>query len=224
MPGLHDGSAAVTFDPAFSFHRHFEEALAEQIYKSGMPIEDWFWTGRRSPVKDAEWWIDNGPALVQRYIDWYENQPDITVWTTPDGKPAIELDLTVMFGQVPVRCIIDQVLKAGTALIINDLKSGSRNPDNMIQLGIGACAVELAYGIRPKYGTHFMHKKEPAFLPPVDLGGYQYSVEYLTEQFSLFDQAVQSGIFVAKPTKDCSRCGVAGSCPAMGIKPKMVTR
>lgn len=215
----------MTFDPDESFNRHFNEALAEQVRKSGMLIGDWFWTGRRSPVKDVAWWVENGPALVQRYIDWYESQPDITVWTTPDGKPAIELDLTVMFGQVPVRCIIDQVLKAGTALIVNDLKSGSRTPDNLIQLGIGACAVELAYGIRPKYGTHFMHKNEDKpFSTPVDLGGYQYSVEYLTEQFAMFDQAVNEGLFVARPTKDCARCGVAGSCPAMGVKPIMVTR
>jgi putative RecB family exonuclease len=212
------------FDPAEAFNRHFNAALIEQVNKSQMPTDDWFWAGRRKPANDIDWWHANGPALVQRYIDWYESQPDISVWITPDGIPAIELDLTFMLGTTEVRVIIDQVLQAGTALIVNDLKSGSRQPDNLIQLAVGACAIETVYGIRPKYGKHFMHRDpDKPWSNPVDLSGYQYSIEYLSGQFAMLDQAVNEGIFVARPTKDCGRCGVNYACPAMGIRPKMVT-
>lgn len=211
---------AVTFDPAESFNRHFDAAVADQVHKSRIPLNDWFNAGKYSPVQDVERWREMGPALVAKYIEWYEAHEDISVWTAPDGRPAIELDLTVSFGGVEVRCIIDQVLQAGTALIVVDLKSGSKTPENMQQLGIAACALELTYGVRPKYGTLFMHKMNKPFLPPVVLDGYEYSVEFFTSQFAMLDRGIRAGVFVAKPGKQCDRCGVAGSCPAMGVRPK----
>jgi len=209
----------VTFDTAGSFHRHFKDALAEAEAKTPYPLADWPYAGRRSPKRQVEWWEENGPALCQKYIDWYEANDDITVWITPDDKPAIELDLTASFGRVPVRVIIDQVLKAGSALIITDLKSGAKTPDSMTQLGIGASVLELTYGIRPRYGSFWMHKLDEPFRP-FELGGYQYSVEFLSDQIGMFDRAERSGIYVANPGQRCKRCGVAQHCPAMGVRPE----
>lgn len=207
----------MTFDVTGVFNAELDAAIAEQQSKGGIPLADWFNAGPRKPSQDVDWWRGNGPALVQKYIDWYEAHPDIEVWITPDGKPAIELDLTVMFGEVPVRCIIDQVLKSGTALIVTDLKSGSIKPENVQQLAIAACCLELEYGIRPKYGTHFLHRQDKPFCKPTELSGYQHSVQFFTEQFRMLDQSVRQGLFIARPGKQCVRCGVASFCPAMGV-------
>jgi hypothetical protein len=72
------------------------------------------------------------------------------------------------------------------------------------QLGIYACAIELAYGIRPKYGTFFMHKRDKPLQTPTVLDGCRYSVKYFTRQFELFDCGERSGEYVAKPGKQCA--------------------
>lgn len=211
----------MTFDVDLSFNRHFNDALLEEMASCGIPFNDWFHAGPRSPDEHAVWWRAEGPAIAQKYIDWYESQPGrLDVWITPDGRPAIELDLTVQFGDIPVKVIIDQVLRSGNALLVLDLKSGAQVPESMAQLGIAASALELTYGIRPRYGSFFMHRQDPPFLTPSVLDGYQYSVKFFTQQFALLDKAVRSGIFIAKPGKQCKRCGVAQACPAMGVRPE----
>lgn len=218
LPGV-PGGPVKPFDTAGSFARNFSESLAADEAKAAIPLRDWPYAGRRSPQSQVDWWRAEGPGLCQKYIDWYEANDDVQVWITPDGEPAIELDMTVNFGKVPVRLIIDQVLLAGTALIVVDVKSGQL-PDNTVQLGIYASALELKWpGLRPAFGTYFAPKLTPPLHQPIPLDSWQYSAEYLTEQFGMFDRAERTGIYVARPGKHCNRCGVAGSCPAMGVKP-----
>lgn len=205
----------MSFDAAAVFLAEFDSRLTEQAAKSGLPVGDWQNTGRRKPETDIEFWRQNGPGLVQRYIDWFEANDDISVWVTPDGIPAIELPLTVAFGQVDVKVVIDQVLKVGSALVVTDLKSGTTIPESRQQLGIYASALEIHYGIRPRYGSWWMPQKEDPFRP-VPLDGYEFSVEFLTKEIAMFDKAVRSGIFIANPGKQCYRCGVAAACPALG--------
>lgn len=57
----------------------------------------------------AEWW-KLGPQLVQSYIDWRERSP-WEIWTTPEGEPAIELDVSGVLPGCPVeiKAYLDRV-------------------------------------------------------------------------------------------------------------------
>src|SRR5262249_50801069 len=108
--------------------------------------------------------------------------------------------------------------KLGTALVVVDLKSSAKAPESVRQLGIYASGIELAYGVRPKYGAYFLPRDESMkfFQRPVPLTGYEHSVEYLTREFQAFERGREAGVFVAAPGRQCGRCGVAHACLAIG--------
>lgn len=207
------------------FAAELDAAIEAEIAESGFRPEEWFPAGPRNS-HDRAWWLANGPRLVRNFTDWYEADDDVSVWVAPDGRPAIELELIVRFGDVPVRMFIDLVLVIGTALVVVDLKSGGKTPESLSQLAIYACGLELEFGpeYRPRYGSYFMlrgvGREEPKtyFLQPAELGGYEHSVAWWTRQFEAFDQAVNQGTFLAHPQESCKRCGVAYACPAVGGK------
>jgi putative RecB family exonuclease len=206
----------TSFDAEAVFADEFAKAIEVDERKSGFPLEQWFWSGRQKPETSREWWEANGGGLVQKFIGWYEAHPDVKVWITPDGKPAVELDLRVMFGEVEVVMAIDVVFQMGTALVVTDFKTSAKAPGSYRQLGIYASGVELKYGIRPKYGAYFLPRDDVPFQRPIDLGAPQYSVPYLTREFAMFEQARSGAIFPANPGQSCGRCGVAHACLANG--------
>jgi putative RecB family exonuclease len=211
------------FDVEGIFAAEFDKAIAEETESSGYTPDQWDKAGRHSD-QGEEYWRANGPVYAQNFIDWYESQDDVKVWVTPDGVPAIELDLTAEFAGQPVRVVIDAVLTFGAvnpALVVVDLKSGSTKPDNARQLAIGASAIQWKYGVRPRYGAFFMARgtgrDRPTYLqPPVELTEAEYSIPYLGGEFRMLNLAVENGIFPAHPGDSCRRCSVAYACTAAG--------
>lgn len=211
----------IEFDWAAEFNAELDRQVAGAV--SPFPKEDWFAAGYR-PRQDEKWWRENGPAMCRAFADWYQSQPDIRVWIAPDGRPAIELDLTVMFGDIPVKMAPDAVLQAGTALLVLDWKSGSLKSTKKDQLGLYACGIERTYGIRPRYGTFFMTKgiskkdqeEKTYFQPPITLDGPEYSYERYARLFSDLDLAIRNDIFIANPGEHCQMCGVNRACAAFG--------
>lgn len=219
-------TVSYTVEPSLEdvFLTELDLAIDAEEAATGFPVGEWMTSGARG-CQDRAWWQANGPGIVRNFTDWYEAHPEVSVWVTPDGTPAIELDLMVKFGGVEVKMILDLVLQIGSALVVVDLKSGAKTPDSLNQLAIYACGIELAYGIRPKYGTFFMLKgvgkteeDRKYFLTPTVLDGFQYSVEFWTRQLRMFDEAVCNGVFVANVGDQCKRCGVAYACAAVGGK------
>lgn len=213
------------FDSTRVFNDEFDIAIAAEVANSGFAIEDWFRNGQQLPANAIEDWRKRGPELVERYIKWFESS-GYEIWVTPDGQEAIELELNVMFGKVPVHAFIDQVLVGPYGLIVNDLKSGSKKPDGWGQIGLYASCVELAYGIRPLYGSYYMARgfgprgTEPDKLTyqmgPMPLTAYELSIPYFTEQLEAMQRGVEAEAFVARVSKDCDRCSVAWACRAVG--------
>lgn len=203
------------------FHKSFTEAIADEIAHSGMPVDDWYWSGVSKPQTEVERWGQLGPQVVQNYIDWFESS-GYEVWTTPDDLPAIELPLEVKFGDITVRMVIDAVLSKPDHLLVQDSKSGAKQPESGLQqVGLYACGLELAYGIRPEMGSYFMGrgmgKNRDVFLTePQWLGAYELSIEFFTEQFEAMMRGIEADAFVANVGKQCNRCFVASSCAAVG--------
>lgn len=213
------------FDWDGTFTAEFDKAVAKDSARSGFPPEQ-FMTAGRGPSQTEPWWREKGPGYAKSFGEWYESTPDASVWIAPDGRPAIELELRVMFGRIPVVVYIDLILRLGSALVVTDYKTSAAEPDSNKQQGFYASAVELAYGRehRPKYGTHFMCRgigkkdEEPKqfFMTPTPLDAYRFSVPYFTRQLEQLDEGVGAGIFLPNPGDHCRICGVAQSCDAVG--------
>jgi CRISPR/Cas system-associated exonuclease Cas4 (RecB family) len=202
-----------------TFQRELDSAISKDVARSGFSPDSWFRAGR-GKGQGEEWWREHGAGLAKNFGEWYESTPDASVWITPDGKPAIELEIRVKFGEIPVVMYIDLILQLGSALVVVDVKTSSTEPKTLAQLGIYACGVELKYGIRPRYGTHFMCKGigDPPvyFVQPRELDEYRYSVPYFTDQLEKLERAEQAGVYLPNPGPNCRMCGVNDACAAVG--------
>lgn len=208
-----------SFSVQEEWDRAFAECISQEFEKTGNDLSTWRISGkvsRKWPEKENRaWWETEGPRHVERWIKWRETLP-YPLWFTPEGKPANELDLTVYFGSVKVKCIIDRVLDTPQGLAVVDLKSGSKSPVSILQLGICAGAVELKYGVRPALGTYFSTRKG-------EVTGFQslahLSVPLLTELFEEFVAkarwAYENRKFLPSSGDHCAWCDVRNACALM---------
>lgn len=207
------------FDWTGVFQQQFTKAITQDVAKSGFTPDTWFTAGR-GRGQGEDWWRENGPGFAQAFGNWWESERDAQIWIAPDGRPAVELELRVNLGGVNVVMFVDLIIKLGSALVVVDIKTSTKEPETNAQLGFYACGVELMYGIRPKYGTHFMCKGvgEPKkfFLPPSPLDEYRYSIPFFEKQMQMLDRADREGIYLANVGDHCQRCGVNYACDAVG--------
>lgn len=173
------------------------------------------WSWRRSSSEPIEVWNEMGPAFVQAYIDWRQRAP-YEIWTTPDGKPAIELDVSGMLPGCPVeiKAYLDRVFHDPVfdQLIIVDLKSGKRPPKSADQFGVYAALMEVKYGVRARIGAPFMNRRA-ALGTPFELE--KYTPTFVGEMFGEAWKQIESGQFEAN-TNACFICDVSAACAAKG--------
>lgn len=173
---------------------------------------------RRSKSEDIETWRRMGLQFVQSYIDWRERSP-WEIWTTPDGEPAIELDVSGKLPGCPVeikafldRVFWDPVFKKHHIL---DIKTSKKPPTNAAQFGTYRALVEVKYGIAVDSGVPFMNRRS-ALGKPFDLA--EYTPEHVGGVFGDAWQQVQeytrTGLWPAN-TGDCFICDVQASCAAI---------
>jgi hypothetical protein len=82
--------------------------------------------------EDANFWQNQGPKWVEAYIAWRNANPDWKIWKAPDGNHAIELELTPVVADVPVKMIIDRVFEVNGELVIVDLKTSQSTPTSAL--------------------------------------------------------------------------------------------
>ena len=159
--------------------------------------------------EDVTQWQKQGVTFVQDYIKWREANPDWKIWTTPDGRKAVELDLEVPIGNIPIKVGIDRIFEVNGQLVIIDLKtSSSEQYLSTLQLGFYKVAIEVAYGVEIKYGNFYMARKA-SMSDWVDLSDYTYEkLEYLVNQF---DKSRKAAIFMPNASS-CKLCGFSKEC------------
>lgn len=181
---------------------------ANQIRAAGRP------TKAMPRGEDESWWLANGPAMVQRWIDW-RDESQWQVWTCPDGRPAIELELYPSFDGVRVRMFLDRIMvvPVSDSLVIVDLKSGKRNPASDLQLGFYRAGVWQTFAVDIRYGAYWM-ARTGELSPIEDITRFTPGV--MAHWLDRFVAAREQGIFLPHLSEKCRACGVNAHCYAFG--------
>ncbi|MEU7096027.1 RecB family exonuclease [Kitasatospora aureofaciens] len=194
----------------------FEKAWADGIgkdFERNPDLSVWMTGGRRKPETDLETRYGEGREQVKAYMT-YVGESEEAIWTAPDGRLAVELEIEFDLSGIPVIVYIDQVvITPNGMLLVRDLKTGS-SYNSPIQLATYDLALEAEYGIRAGWGDFWLAKKaKPA--PPIDL--HPYTHERVGAWFATLDRAAREGIFLPNPSDKCaSLCGVSQWCTAVG--------
>jgi RecB family exonuclease len=204
-------------DKQFLWDNTWKALKLAQIADKGFSKEDVRAGGRATKAypnkEDEKWWFDNGLAMVEAWETWRDNS-GWTIATMPDGKPAIELDIEVEIGGLPVKMVIDRVMQltpegaTTNDYVVLDLKTGKTTPSSALQLGLYATGIELAYGWRPAWGTYWM-AREGTISEPEHLEFY--SKEFFEDLFSKFKTAREHGVFLPN-FNACKMCSVLEYC------------
>lgn len=195
------------FDPAESWRRNFMEAI-DRLKQDDPDISTW-----RQKETVAEW-MTLGPKLCVAYFKWRTDSP-WSIWVTPDGEPAIELDTSGLLPGCPVevkqyvdRVFVNNVTR--TPFLV-DIKTGTRQPENSLQFGVYRAGIEARYGVVVPQGAAFMNRKGQ--LGRVhDLA--KYTPDYIGAQMGRAAQIIKGGNLIANPGGHCFFCDVSTSCHA----------
>lgn len=209
----------------------FDSAWAEEVsnrrrQSPSYEVGDYTATGRAAAKygnkRGLEWWADNGHTLVDNWIAWRKAHPDFISWVTPDGIPAIELELRVNLpGDIEVLMFVDNIFvntKTGE-IVVMDKKSG-RTPETEEQLGLYATGVELKYGkaYRPHWG-YWWDANKGEHSKPMSLE--RWTPEVFARMYRQAIDGINAGSFLPSPANGCGKggagwCGVARFCAATG--------
>ena len=206
--------------------RKFELAFADELAKVvlanvGSNIRPSDYRAARGGLEDRDWWRDNGPAMAADYVTGQRGRTAEVLRLGPDVL-ALELGFTVDLGGIPVRGFLDQalILPGTGAVVVRDYKTGSRVPDDPLQLQIYAIALRRVFGVdRPIWGAYWRArrstKREPGETQPVliDVDDVEPIVAWRVREM---DRAERASVYPARPSSFCNSCGVRGLCPVMG--------
>jgi putative RecB family exonuclease len=203
----------LDFEIAGVWEGCFEKQLFEAREKE--PNENKWRSSKTEPV---ETWRSMGFQFVQAYIDWRERSP-WEIWTTPDGQPAIELDVSGKLPGCPVeikayldRVFWDPVMKK---LVILDLKSGKKPPKTAAQFETYAALIKVKYDVDVHMGVPFMNRKatlgKPCDLLEVD------PKEIGAVYGAAWDQILKGDFRANGFPRECyPLCDVQAACAAQG--------
>lgn len=216
----------MTLDLQAAYDEALGEAITSEIDRNGVQPHEWYVSGRASKAwpnkEDEAWWRHNGPEMLEHYVAW-RREHQMRIWETPQGVPAIELDLTTEAfnkfsgGRVPLpglRAIIDRIFVTDNGeVVIVDLKSGKRLP--IRQLGFYKVAVEAIFDIRVSLGA-FWDARKGHMTDLIDLS--YFTAPVVGKLIEDYVRSVGLGINTPIPSNMCSSCTVRDFCAEYGGK------
>lgn len=212
----YDRMAVNVVDGAFHaagvWERYFDRQI-EALCAKEPDMSQW----RSSQSEPVEVWRQQGLEFVRAYIAWRKRSP-WTIWTTPDGEPAIELDVSGFLPGCPVEIkgYVDRIFHDPVfdRLADVDLKTGKRPPKNADQFATYTALIKVKYGVDVPLGVPFMNRKG-SLGKPFDLSevtpeaiGAVYG-----EAYEQIQEYTRTGRWPAD-TSDCYLCDVKAACAA----------
>lgn len=200
----------TSFDPEKAFLDAFEDELSEYP-----PDTEWMSAGRPSKAhphgEDADWWRESGPGFVRNWMEWREGNPGWELWVAPDGQLGVELALNLDIAGEPIKLFIDRVFDVDGRLIIVDLKSGGRNPEDAdIQLGLYKVAVETAWPEVSIAGGAYWNARQGKLDEVASLA--HFTPSYIATLARRVRSIRKVGAYLPSPGSLCRSCGVGRFC------------
>ena len=168
--------------------------------------------GGRGKVENGEWWADNLPVHLQRYVDFRDERFDAGWnWLGLD-EPAIEFSVRGTLGGVDVVGYVDRAMvnPDGEVFVI-DLKTGSYKQGRE-QLDVYGELMFQTYGIRPAFGQYFMSRKGE--IP--ETFELSSDVSTLASWWAEASRGISNEVFIPNPNPMCSACQVMPFCRLKG--------
>jgi hypothetical protein len=200
------------------FLEKFESEVLSQV--DGHPDTNrWSAAGRGKSKanprgEDGSWWRGNGPKMVQGWQEW-RKKSGWRVLDMGDGTPAIELEIDVLVGDIPIKMFIDRVMVVPEVKepVIVDLKSGARSPESDLQLGFYRYGLLKQFGLDVRFGTYYMARlgRVTETLPL-----RRYKPELVEKWITKFDNAREAKIYLPHITFRCKSCPMSDYCAAYG--------
>lgn len=186
----------------------YEKEHAGKVFRAG---------GRATKAfpnkEDKSWWMAEGPNMVHAYYNWRASNPNLDIWTAPNGVPAIELEVNVALPDgTMLKSYIDRIFadKNTGDLMIVDLKTG-KPPATALQLGVYRLALQQTFDAAPRYGAYWMGRQggldtvhDLAQFPPETVAFWMQDVATM----------IRSGFFVPHVSQRCGFCSVKSHCYA----------
>lgn len=195
----------------------FNECIGQEQEKHGSNPVDWKASGRVSKAwpnkENGDWWAEKGPAMLKDFAQVWDSS-GWSVWHTPQGIPALELELNVAYGDVLVKAFVDMVaVTAEGELVVVDFKTGANMPSNAMQLGLYACGIEKVFGVRPSHGYYYDAREAQMKIAE---GMNTWTTPLFTELFTKFNESVERKVFLPNLGMMCKSCLVKDYCYVYG--------
>lgn len=195
----------------------FKTAYAEVINAALLDTPNgdfWYASGPYQGFRDIERRYGIGLQQVGRVLDYLESQVSWSHANKTSGKPAVELEMDIAYGDVPVRGYIDRVdLVDCDVLKVVDIKTGN-NPGDDFQLAVYADYIEQTYHEQVSHGEYLMAGKngvKKAKAIPFDLKTWDH--DSIGEEFEWIDAGIREERFDPQPEESkCRFCSVASAC------------
>jgi putative RecB family exonuclease len=202
------------FDAGTVFRQRWVENY--KLADNGMPFRAGGKKTTAYPNKeDATWWLDNGPKMLDFWVQFREVS-GYTLYELADGAKAVETELNTEVGGVNIKGFLDRLMVSPEGeLTVIDIKTSSKAPVTYTQLGTYAILVEKIMGIRPSKGAYWM-ARTGELTEPVTLD--HYTENRLATHVKGFKIAVDNNIFIPQPGFMCGTCSVNHACYAVNGK------
>lgn len=164
--------------------------------------------------EDYFWWRREGPEMMQRWVDW-RKAAKWQIWTTPDNRPAIELELDTHVAGRPIRAILDRIMVIPTTghLCLVDVKSGKRTPESDLQLAVYRyCVTSTWPEVDINYGGYWMARKGDM----VTVSLARFTEQMIVSWYDRFIKAREAGIYIPHMSSTCKACSLREFCAAYG--------
>lgn len=193
----------------------FRETIEAFEASSGVGREHWLAANRGK--ENLEWWEVEGLAMLMNYLTWRKGML-AKGW----GLVAIELEVRTPETETQRERLgyVDQVWwnHATGAMLLPDLKSGSRDPKDVIQLdtygrqvaAVGAGVVKPEMIKSVEAGYLMLRKGELVLRGDVFKRTQAAEIDF---RFANMDRAERAGIYTPNVGAFCGSCTVRAACP-----------
>lgn len=177
---------------------------------------DWLTGGRTKPQVDIERRREKVIEQVRGYMAYsLEHEHEFRPAELPDGRPAVEVPFDLSINGVKVKGFIDLVLywPERDALTVRDLKTGTKLPNDPLQLSVYGLAWYRYFGDIIEYGDFFMCKNNAPTAPYYLL---DYPETVIGAWLEMMDTSEKQGLYLPASGDHCRVCPVRKYCSLMG--------